>query len=118
MGLFSQPLTVTNSQTGASLSVDAVVDTGATFTSVPAAQLESIGLRPLRTVPVTLADGSSRELPAGQAEMTVEGQTAICPCLFGPEGSPPRLGATTLEILLLAVDPVRRALVPTQAYLL
>lgn len=117
MGTFTQPVTITNPETGASVTVDALVDTGATFTMLPAAELEALGLRPLRTVRVMLADGQSQEVLAGEARITVADHSATSPCLFGPPGSPPLLGAVTLEILLLAVDPVRQTLVPTNAWL-
>ena len=84
---------------------------------LPGPQLEALGLRPARTVRVTLADGRLEELPAGRAEIMVGDRSEISPCLFGPEGSPALLGAVTLEILLLAVGPARKTLAPTDAYL-
>ncbi len=117
MGTFTHRITVTNPDTRASLTVDALVDTGATFTMLPRAQLEALGLHPSRTVWVTLADGRLEEILASRAEIAVGDRYGISPCLFGPEGSPALLGAVTLEILLLAVDPVRKTLAPTDAYL-
>jgi len=117
MGTFTHRIIVTNPDTRSSLTVDALVDTGATFTMVPGSQLEALGLRPTRTVRVTLADGRLQELPMGRAAITVGDRSEISPCLFGPEGSPALLGAVTLEVLLLAVDPARKTLAPMDAYL-
>ena len=40
------------------------------------------------------------------------GQDNIVPCIFGEPNEPPVIGAVTLEIFLLAVDPVEQSLAP------
>ena len=42
----------------------------------------------------------------------------IVPVVFAEEGSEPLLGAVTLEMFLLGVDPVRQRLVPVRALLM
>ena len=45
MGAFSHPITLIGAQDIQSETLDALVDTGATFTSVPESTLERIGIR-------------------------------------------------------------------------
>jgi predicted aspartyl protease len=54
-----------------------------------------------------MANESVIDLLRGEAEAGALDRKATVPVLFGPEGSRPILGATTLEILELAVDPKR-----------
>ena len=118
MGTFSYPITVRNPATGARIQLDALVDTGATFTVVPASSLRGLGIDPVRSVEAELANGSVMQLPLGYAEVQIDGQSAQVLCGFGPEDVQPLLGATTLELLLLAPDPVRKTLVPIRALLM
>jgi clan AA aspartic protease len=108
MGTFSYPITVRNPETGASVSVDALVDTGATFSIVPEVVLRGIGIGPSRDVEMELADHSIVQVQLGNAEIVVDGEATVGPCLFGQEGWPTLLGAVTMESLLLAPDPVHR----------
>jgi clan AA aspartic protease len=98
--------------------VAALVDTGATHTTLPAELLRSLGVVPHRKARFELADGSSEELDIGRAWVRVEGRLEHTLVAFGPEGVPSLLGATTLEEMHLAVDPVRQRLVPTNPLLL
>ncbi len=111
MGNFFQPITVVG-PAGREVTVEALVDTGATFTSLPASILHDLGVRPGRQVRMRLADGSVHEQQAGSALMRLDGQQEVCPVIFGEESSPPAIGAVTLEIMLLGVDPVEHRLVP------
>lgn len=98
--------------------VDAIVDTGATRTTIPASLLRSLGVMPHRTAEFELADGSTRELSLGRARVRVEGREDLTQVAFGDEGMPCLLGAITLEELDLAVDPVNKRLIPTRPLLL
>ena len=118
MGSFNHPMTITNPQTGASVTVEALVDTGATFSMLPSSQLQGLGVQQSRRIRAEIADGSVIELPAGEAPITVLDHTATSACVFGPEDGPILLGAVTLESLLLAVDPVHQVLVPVNAIMM
>jgi predicted aspartyl protease len=96
--------------------VEVMVDTGATFTTVPASLLRRLGISPQRTMPARLADGSIIEDEVCDAMIRVEGQSFISPVTFGREGEPNLLGVVALETALLAVDPVDQRLVPTIAW--
>ena len=93
--------------------VEVMVDTGSTFTTVPAPLLRRLGLSPKRTVPVRLGDGSMVEDQVCDAMIRLEGQTFGTPLTFGREGEPNLLGVVALETALLAIDPVEQRLVPT-----
>ena len=95
--------------------VEVLVDTGATFTTVPAEILRALGLSPQRSEPVRLGDGSIISDDICDALVRVEGKTFFTPVTFGRENEPNLLGMVALETALLAVDPVGQRLVPTIA---
>ena len=96
--------------------VEVMVDTGATFTTVPADVLGRLGVSPQRTMPARLADGSIISDEVCDTVIRLEGQTFFTPVTFGREGGPNLLGVIALETALLAVDPVQQRLVPTIAW--
>ncbi len=96
--------------------VEVMVDTGATFTTVPAKVLRSLGVSPHRTMPARLADGTIIEDEVCDTVIRLEGQTFYTPVTFGKEGEPNLLGVVALGTALLAVDPVDQRLVPTIAW--
>ena len=99
-------------------SMDAIVDTGATFTVVPANILSELGVVPNRRVRFRLADGSRLDRDVGETMVRVLDYQAIRLVAFGSNDAPALLGADTLEGLLLTVDPVRERLVPTDGWML
>ena len=99
-------------------SVDALVDTGSTYTVVPANLLRGLGIIPKERIEFELGDGRIIEREIGEARVRVDGRNAITFVVFGDEGISALLGAYTLEGVRLAVDPVRRRLVPTRALLM
>jgi hypothetical protein len=48
--------------------------------------------------------------------MSLNGESDVAPIIFGEPGSPPSIGAVTLEILLFGVDPVEQKLVPVEGW--
>ena len=98
--------------------VDAWVDTGASYTMVPSTMLETLGHTPTYRRPFRLASGSVVELGVCQVPLRIGEDTVIVSCVFGDNGSEPLLGATALEELGLGVDPVNHALVPVVLNLL
>jgi len=89
--------------------VRALVDTGATFSVVPAAVAEKAGLRAAGSFRVELADGTLRKLPVATAVFRLDGRRAPATVLVSPRGEP-LLGVETLEVLGLTVDPRHRRL--------
>ena len=111
MGTFYQTVRVGNPTGGDLVEMEALVDTGALDSMFPASLLAGLQLQPLRTYTYVLADGSNLELPYGQAELEINGERRFCPVVFGP-GDEALLGATTLEIFKLLVDPSTQSLRP------
>ena len=98
--------------------VEALVDTGATYTSVPRPLLDALGVVPFERVPFVLADGRHVERDVGHTWIRVGLRAVITLVVFTDPGSPPLLGAYALEGLRLAADPVARRLAPVPGLLL
>lgn len=96
-------------------SVEALADSGSSFTVVPADILQRLGVEPTRTVSCELADGRFVESDIGEARTRIGDSDSVTLVLFGRDGEPSLLGAHDLEAHLLAVDPVNERLVPVHA---
>ena len=112
MGTFNWPVRLESMDGQRSLELEALVDTGAAYTMVPAAQLEELGVSPVERIGVVLADGRELDCDIGRAVATVDGRTVETLVLFGPDVEPALLGAYTLQGLRLGVDPFHHRLVP------
>ncbi|MCY4622003.1 MAG: hypothetical protein OXD34_09285 [bacterium] len=112
MGVFNQTIQLAAVEGGRSLDFDAMVDTGASYTIVPAGMLNGLGVLPIDKLRLVLADGRRVEYDLGRAFATIDGRTELTLVLFGEENTSPLLGAYTLEGLRLAADPVHQRLVP------
>ena len=98
-------------------SLDALVDTGATYTWVPRDVLDAVGAVPEDERPFVLADGREVRYPVAWAQIRIEGREQPTIVVFGDRGSEPILGVVTLEEFLLAADPVHRRLIPVPGLL-
>ena len=112
MGTFRVPIEVGDPEARRFELVEALVDTGATNTAFPASQLRRLGASPHRRAIFELADDRQTELEIGRTWVRVNGEMEQTQVVFAEEGSEPVLGAITLEEFGLAVDPVKRRLVP------
>ena len=117
MGMVSVDMQVSPLEGAGSVTVNAMVDTGATFCMAPRSLLEEAGIEPTGTLPFELADGSIIHRPVCYARISVAGRDGISVMVFGEESEPRLLGVVALESLLLAVDPVKQSIVPTEAIL-
>ena len=117
MGTFSVNLWVGNLFTDAGANVEALVDTGATYSMIPGSLLRELGVEPVETRVSRIADGSRMELQTAWARFHAEGRNAVARVSFGPEGTY-LMGATTLEDMGLAVDPIDQRLIAREALLL
>ena len=95
-----------------SLEIEAMVDTGASYTIVPASRLRDLGVSPIDKIGLVLADGRPVEYDMGEAIATVSGRRIPTLVVFGEDNARALLGAYTLEGLRLTVDPANRRLVP------
>ena len=111
MGVFHVPIEIGDPQGQSYERIDALVDTGATYTLAPASTLRGLGVEPHLSAPFELADGTLRDFDIGQTRVRVNGQEVDTLVVFGDEDTTPLLGAYTLEGLRLAADPVRQRLI-------
>ena len=98
--------------------VDALVDSGATYTTMPASLLRRLGVTPHSRRTFVLADGGRVQRDFGRTWTRLEGEQDISPVVFGDEDATPLLGAVTLEIFSLGIDPVNMRLVPVDSLML
>ncbi len=95
------------------LDVDTIIDTGATHSMIPGSILNELGIEPYEQRLIEFADGRRETRTIGKMRVVHEGKEWECPVFFGPEGQY-LLGATTLELFGLVVDPNGKRLVPVE----
>lgn len=118
MGMFQVAVTVMNPQDRTRVFHEKFwVDTGALYTFIPENRLEEIGIVPLRTRELILADGRHDRRLQGEAVLTIPEleESWTCPVVFAPPGSLYLLGATALENFGVQADPTTQQLKPIAA---
>ena len=111
MGIFSVEISIGDLERSRWRTLDALVDTGAVFSSAPASTLLELGIQPVTHRRLRPAYGEPRDMYVGWARIRVNGDETISLIIFGEEDSTPLLGAHALEALLLAVDPFSQSLI-------
>ncbi len=104
MGMIYVDIRVSEPRRGDERAMQALVDTGSLYTTVPASLLDEIGTERIRRMKFELADGSEMETDIGLAVVALNGHAAPTLVAFGPDDAEPLLGAMTLQQLELAVD--------------
>jgi clan AA aspartic protease len=97
--------------------LQALVDTGATYTWVPRSVLERLGVRPARQRPFIMADGRQVFYDMAWILVRLDAETQPTLVVFGDEGTEPLLGVVTLEEFGLGVDALNQRLIPTPGLL-
>jgi len=118
MGTFRYPIVLYSRDGTWERRVDALVDTGATYTWVPRPILEELGYKPSFKRRLRLADGKVIERDGCEVVAEIDGNRLTTIAIFGDPGSEALLGAVTLEQFSLAPDPVSKRLVPVEALLM
>lgn len=95
-----------------------MVDTGPTFTRIPSAVLQRLGIEADRERTFILADGSRVRREMAEMHVELNGEQVTTLVVFAPEGTQPLLGAYTLEAFSLAADVTNQRLVPAENYAL
>ena len=113
MGTFNWPLRISDMDGQQSRDIEATVDTGAAYTTLPGRLLHEMGIKPMAKRRFVLADGRRVDMDIGRAWVTIDGDSEVTLVVFGDDDAPSLLGAYTLEGLGLAVDPTSQRLVPT-----
>ena len=111
MGRFEVDVTISNpAARERSATAKLLVDTGVTLPWIPRSTLEFIGIAPLGRRGFLLADGRRVERETGNVILTLDGVTIGTTVVFAEAGEGSVLGATALEALGVAVDPLERRL--------
>ena len=112
VGTFYVDFTLWSRDKTRSRSLNGLVDTGASYTQVPASILDELGIERFESRVFSLADGSQREFSLGWVEMELQGRPGFVYVIFGDEGGKMLLGATALEAYGLAADAKNKKLIP------
>lgn len=115
MGTFSVNFAVRSPLRNHAHIVRGLVDTGATYTTIPEEILEELGVPRLWITTGRMADGFTRQRSLGLAELEYRGVRQETYVAFGVGADVILLGATALEDFQLAVDPTRERLIPAPA---
>ena len=92
--------------------LDVIAGTRSTYTAVPRATLERLGVPVERTPPSETADGRIVPVDVGQTIIRLQGLEFHTQVIFAEPGEPSLLGTVTLEEAVLALDPVTKRLIP------
>jgi predicted aspartyl protease len=93
--------------------VEAVVDTGASFSWISRSRLERLGLSPSRRMPFRTIEGRVLERDLAAIYIATDGYSAPDVVVMAEPGETEVLGAHSIEGLGMAADPVQKKLTPT-----
>ncbi|MCY4068107.1 MAG: aspartyl protease family protein [Acidimicrobiaceae bacterium] len=91
-----------------------LADTGTSTSVVPRRRLEEIGIEPISSRFVELADGSTVSFDLGAAVLSFGGQDNPAAVFFGADDVEPLLGTTAMQTAGVKVDPVNHRLEPAK----
>lgn len=111
MGIFKVSMEVGDPQGRNFQEVELLVDTGSTYTALPAELLRSLNVPVQESAQAELANGTVEAVDVGETRVRLQGKSFTTPVIFAAEGEPSLLGAVSLEQARLAVDPARGRLV-------
>ena len=92
--------------------LDFLVDSGATYSVVPASVLARFGIKSHSGREFRLADGTKITRKIGYAFFRHGERSGVADVIVGEPGDQQLLGALTLEALGLALDPLKREVHP------
>ena len=117
MGTFNVQISIGDQQRTQWIDLDALVDTGASITSVPASVLRQLGVTPLMQQRFQFGQDEVRLMDVGQTWLRVEGREVVTLVLFNVEETVPLLGALALEGVFMGVNPVAKKLEPVEGFM-
>ena len=115
MGTFSVDLEIGDPDNTRFERVNALVDTGSTYSVMPASLLAQLDVARVDRQSFILANGQRIHRDIGETSVRIDGRIRTTLVVFSDEESQALLGAYTLEAFSLAADPVNRRLVPMDA---
>ena len=114
MGTFSAKLRVWNPERPDTVEeLDLFVDTGAAYSWISRARLESMGVVATRRMPFRTIEGRVLERDLGIVYIGTDGRSVPDIVVMAEPGEMEVVGAHSIEGLGLAADPVQKKLVPT-----
>jgi aspartyl protease family protein len=102
---------------GAAEEVEFLVDSGATFSVLPARVWRPLGLRPTRSMKFSLADGTTVRRRLSDCRFCYQGIDVPSPVILGERRDTALLGTLTLEAMDLVLNPFDRTLRPMRLML-
>ena len=93
MGTFRCPLRISSMDGQQERDVEATVDTGAAYTTLPGSLLRELGIEPMDKGVFLLADGRRVEMDIGRAWATVNGSSEVTLVVFGEDDAPASVGS-------------------------
>ena len=95
---------------GKKATVEFLEDSGAIYSLIPEKDWKAIGLKPKRSMTFILAGGTKVQRDVSECHITLPQGEAHTPVILGEPGDEALLGAVTLEILGLVLNPFNRTL--------
>ncbi len=89
----------------------ALVDTGATFLSLPTTVIQQLGLKKSFSRRIMTSKGPAESDVYDTVRLTIQGRTCNQDVMEVPDGVPPLIGQLPLEALDFVVDPIRQRLI-------
>ena len=117
MGLFQVEIEVLATDSGSPEIQSVLVDTGASYLTLPRSLLTSLGYRAVDRQRVIFATGETAVWDVAEVRVRLQGRERTVLTFLAPDQSPKLLGAQALETFGLGVDPLGKRLVPVDVYL-
>ena len=92
--------------------LDVIAGTRSTYTALPRAMLDRLGVPVQRSLPSETADGRMVPVDVGTTIIRLQGLEFHTQVIFAEQDEPSILGTLTLDEAALALDPVTSHLVP------
>lgn len=89
----------------------ALVDTGATFLSLPASMIQQLGLKKSFTRRIMTSKGPAQSDVYDTVRLTIQGRSCNQDVMEVPDGVPALIGQLPLEALDFVVDPVNQRVI-------
>ncbi len=118
MGTFNVEIAIGDSARERWVTMDALVDTGASITAMPGSILNELGVEPVASERFRFAQGEVRTMQIGYTWLRLAGKEILTQVLFNEENSPALLGALALEGAYLGVNPVEQTLIPVDGLMM
>jgi clan AA aspartic protease len=118
MGVFTVTIQAGDSRGERFIPVDVLVDTGASYTTLPEEMLRDLGVRPIGKQRFMLACGQTMTKDLGETKVRLGDKERTTVVVFGDAGMTPLLGAVTLEQMGLGVDPMAQRLIEVDGYMM